>query len=131
MYLNQSLGMKVIARLLNERKIVSPDSHRMLLKGMNVDEDKLYCWCGNTVTKIIRRREYVGDTTGKTVYDLYSGTGTIAQLVAPVAEKVYGVEIVEDAIKDAIKKAVDVLNIVKIPNAKEKLSKRLKPTEGF
>ena len=39
MYLNQSLGMKVIARLLNERKIVSPDSHRMLLKGINVDED--------------------------------------------------------------------------------------------
>lgn len=62
MYLNQSLGMKVIARLLNERKIVSPDSHRMLLKGMNVDEDKLYRWCGATVVKIIRRREYVGDT---------------------------------------------------------------------
>lgn len=62
MYLNQSLGMKVIARLLNERKIVSPDSHRMLLKGINVDEDKLYRWCGATVVKIIRRREYVGDT---------------------------------------------------------------------
>ena len=43
-------------------------------------------------------REYVGDTSGKTVYDLYSGTGTIAQLVAPVADKVYGVEIVEEAV---------------------------------
>jgi len=46
-------------------------------------------------------REYVGDTTGKIVYDLYSGTGTIAQLVAPVAEKVYGVEIVPEAVEAA------------------------------
>ena len=46
-------------------------------------------------------REYVGDTTGKTVYDLYSGTGTIAQLVAPVADKVYGVEIVPEAVEAA------------------------------
>ena len=42
MYLNQSLGMKVIARILNERKIVSPDSHRILLKGLEVDENKLF-----------------------------------------------------------------------------------------
>lgn len=46
-------------------------------------------------------REYVGDTSGQTVYDLYSGTGTIAQLVAPVARKVYGVEIVEEAVEAA------------------------------
>ena len=46
-------------------------------------------------------REYVGDTTGQTVYDLYSGTGTIAQLVAPVADKVYGVEIVKEAVEAA------------------------------
>ncbi|MCR4807089.1 MAG: 23S rRNA (uracil(1939)-C(5))-methyltransferase RlmD [Lachnospiraceae bacterium] len=32
------------------------------------------------------------------VYDLYSGTGTIAQLLAPVADKVVGVEIVEEAV---------------------------------
>lgn len=32
------------------------------------------------------------------MYDLYSGTGTIAQLVAPVAKKVIGVEIVEEAV---------------------------------
>ena len=35
------------------------------------------------------------------VYDLYSGTGTIGQLLAPVASKVIGVEIVEDAVKAA------------------------------
>ena len=39
------------------------------------------------------------------VYDLYSGTGTIAQLMAPVAEKVIGVEIVEEAVEAAKKNA--------------------------
>jgi len=32
------------------------------------------------------------------IYDLYSGTGTIAQLMAAVADKVYGIEIVEEAV---------------------------------
>ena len=39
------------------------------------------------------------------VYDLYSGTGTIAQLMAPVAKKVIGVEIVEEAVEAARKNA--------------------------
>lgn len=39
--------------------------------------------------------EYV---QGKIVYDLYSGTGTIAQMLAPAAKKVIGVEIVEEAV---------------------------------
>lgn len=43
-------------------------------------------------------REYVGDTKGKVVFDLYSGTGTIAQILAPVTEKVVGVEIIEEAV---------------------------------
>ncbi len=38
---------------------------------------------------------------GKTVYDLYSGTGTIAQILAPVAGHVIGVEIVEEAVEAA------------------------------
>lgn len=52
-------------------------------------------------------REYVGDLNGadKIVYDLYSGTGTIAQLMAPVAKKVIGVEIVEEAVEAAKKNA--------------------------
>ncbi len=45
--------------------------------------------------------EYVGDTEGKTVFDLYSGTGTIAQIVAKTAEKTVGVEIVPEAVKAA------------------------------
>lgn len=35
------------------------------------------------------------------IYDLYSGTGTIAQLMAPVAGKVYGIEIIEEAVEAA------------------------------
>ena len=46
-------------------------------------------------------REYVGDTKDKRIFDLYSGTGTIAQLLAPVAGKVTGVEIVEEAVAAA------------------------------
>lgn len=50
-------------------------------------------------------REYVGDLTGKRVYDLYSGTGTIAQVLAPVAKEVTGVEIVEEAVYAAAENA--------------------------
>ncbi len=46
-------------------------------------------------------RDYIGDIEGKTVYDLYSGTGTIAQVLAPVANRVVGVEIVEEAVEAA------------------------------
>ena len=37
----------------------------------------------------------------RVIYDLYSGTGTIAQLMAPVADRVIGVEIVEEAVEAA------------------------------
>lgn len=46
-------------------------------------------------------REYIGDIDGKVVFDLYSGTGTIAQVLAPVAKQVVGVEIVEEAVQAA------------------------------
>ena len=38
---------------------------------------------------------------GKVVFDLYSGTGTIAQMLSPVAKKVIGVEIIEEAVEAA------------------------------
>ncbi|MDE7250636.1 MAG: methyltransferase domain-containing protein, partial [Lachnospiraceae bacterium] len=55
-------------------------------------------------------REYIGQINDggipdKVVFDLYSGTGTIAQLMAPVAKKVIGVEIVEEAVEAARKNA--------------------------
>lgn len=45
-----------------------------------------------------KARAYIGDTKDKLIFDLYSGTGTIAQILAPVAKKVIGVEIVEEAV---------------------------------
>ena len=54
-----------------------------------------------------RVREYVGDTKDKLIYDLYTGTGTIAQILAPVARKVVGVEIVEEAVEAAKRNAID------------------------
>ncbi len=43
-------------------------------------------------------REYIGETKDKLIFDLYCGTGTIGQILAPVARKVVGVEIVEEAV---------------------------------
>ena len=48
-------------------------------------------------------QEYVADagSSQKVLYDLYCGTGTISQLMASVADKVIGVEIVEEAVEAA------------------------------
>lgn len=46
-------------------------------------------------------REFAGDIDDKIVFDLYSGTGTIAQIMAAVAKKVVGIEIVEEAVEKA------------------------------
>lgn len=51
-------------------------------------------------------REFAGLTGNELVYDLYTGTGTIAQFVSKLAKKVIGVEAVPDAIKDANANAV-------------------------
>ena len=46
-------------------------------------------------------RKFAGLTGNELVYDLYTGTGTIANFVAPKAKKVIGIEYVPEAIKDA------------------------------
>ena len=46
-------------------------------------------------------RSFVGETRDKVIFDLYSGTGTIAQILAPVAKEVVGIEIVEEAVEAA------------------------------
>lgn len=53
-----------------------------------------------------KAREYVGNIDNQVVFDLYSGTGTIAQMLAPVAKKVVGVEIIEEAVESARDNAV-------------------------
>ena len=51
-------------------------------------------------------RDYLGDMKGRVLYDLFSGTGTIGQILSPVAEKVIGVEIIEEAVKAANENAI-------------------------
>ena len=52
-------------------------------------------------------RKFAGDRGhGKVVFDLYSGTGTIGQLMAKTAKKVYGIELVEEAVVAANQNAV-------------------------
>ena len=46
-------------------------------------------------------RDFAGLTGNELVYDLYTGTGTIAQFVAKKAKKVIGIEAVPEAIADA------------------------------
>ena len=51
-------------------------------------------------------REFAGLTGEETVYDLYTGTGTIAQFVSSKARKVIGIEYVPEAICDARENAL-------------------------
>ena len=46
-------------------------------------------------------REFMGDSENKVVFDLYCGTGTIGQIVAPKAKKVVGIELIEEAVEAA------------------------------
>ena len=41
------------------------------------------------------------DTRNCTIFDLFSGTGTIGQIVSKKAEQVYGIELVEEAVEKA------------------------------
>jgi 23S rRNA (uracil1939-C5)-methyltransferase len=51
-------------------------------------------------------RDFAGLTGSEIVYDLYTGTGTIANFVASQAQKVIGIEYVAEAIEDAKENAV-------------------------
>lgn len=46
-------------------------------------------------------REFAGDAEDKIVFDLYCGTGTIGQIVAPNAKKVIGIELIPEAVEAA------------------------------
>ncbi|URZ00274.1 23S rRNA (uracil(1939)-C(5))-methyltransferase RlmD [Clostridium felsineum] len=45
--------------------------------------------------------DFLGDVSNKTVFDLYCGTGTIGQLASKKADKVIGIELIEEAVKAA------------------------------
>ena len=57
-------------------------------------------------------KEYAGEKRRSVIFDLYCGTGTIAQIMSEKAEKVIGVELVEEAVLAARENAKrnDILN---------------------
>ncbi|MCC8050175.1 MAG: 23S rRNA (uracil(1939)-C(5))-methyltransferase RlmD [Clostridiales bacterium] len=55
---------------------------------------------------VMEKKEDVLPEKANVIFDLYSGTGTIAQILAPIAKKVIGVEIVEEAVAAARENAV-------------------------
>lgn len=71
--------------------------------------------------------EFAGDISGKTVFDLYSGTGTISQIFAKNAKKVIGVEIVEEAVQKAIENA----NINNLENVEFRANDVLKEIDSL
>jgi len=54
------------------------------------------------ITLYRKAKEFAGLTGNEIVYDLYSGTGTIANFVSGMASKVIGIEYVEEAVRDAV-----------------------------
>lgn len=58
--------------------------------------------------------EFAGDIDDKTVFDLYSGTGTIGQIFSKRAKNIFGIEIIEEAVE----KANETCVLNKITNAK-------------
>ena len=46
-------------------------------------------------------RDFLGESESKVIFDLYCGTGTIGQIVAPKAKKVLGIELIEEAVAAA------------------------------
>lgn len=58
-----------------------------------------------TETLYAKTLEYAALTGSETVFDLYSGIGTLSLFLARHARQVYGVEIVADAVRDALDNA--------------------------
>lgn len=113
--LNLSADVKGILHIINDgvADIVQSDETRILYGDEYIYEEILglrfkisvfsFFQTNSLGAEVLyeKAREYIGDTKDQIVFDLYSGTGTIAQMIAPVAKKVIGVEIVEEAVEAA------------------------------
>lgn len=60
-----------------------------------------YIMSGTVMGNELGEKAVVSGAKDKVIFDLYSGTGTIAQMMAPVAKKVIGIEIVGEAVEAA------------------------------
>jgi 23S rRNA (uracil1939-C5)-methyltransferase len=79
-------------------------------------------------------RELAGLTGNETVYDLYTGTGTIANFIASSCKKVIGIEYVPEAIQDArINSSLNSINntVYFAGDMKDLLTEKLFAEQGF
>ncbi|MCM1287488.1 MAG: 23S rRNA (uracil(1939)-C(5))-methyltransferase RlmD [Clostridium sp.] len=60
-----------------------------------------YIMSGTVMGNGLNENAIISSAKDKVIFDLYSGTGTIAQMLAPVAKKVIGIELVEEAVEAA------------------------------
>lgn len=58
----QGHGTFEIARILRERKILTPSEYNSSISTNSNNQEYQYKWCGTTVANILDRQEYIGDT---------------------------------------------------------------------
>ncbi len=58
----QGHGTFEIARILRERKILTPSEYNASISRNSINQEYQYKWCGATVAGILDRQEYIGDT---------------------------------------------------------------------
>ena len=58
----QGHGTFEIARILRERKILTPSEYNASISRNSINQEYKYKWCGATVAGILDRQEYIGDT---------------------------------------------------------------------
>ena len=58
----QGHGTFEIARILRERKVLTPSEYNTSINRNSNNQEYQYKWCGTTVAGILDRQEYIGDT---------------------------------------------------------------------
>ncbi len=103
-------GLSDVVRCDEKRCLFGTDHFYETLLGLKFRVSTFSFFQPNTLAAerlYAKVREYIGEVSGRTVFDLYSGTGTIAQLSAKAASQVVGVEIVPEAVESARQNAAE------------------------
>ncbi|MEI9955002.1 MAG: 23S rRNA (uracil(1939)-C(5))-methyltransferase RlmD [Ferruginibacter sp.] len=90
-YFGKGYALEKLSPGLGEENFVFKISPKSFFQTNTKQAEKLY-----RIT-----RDFAGLTGNEIVYDLYCGTGSIGIFVSKQAKKIIGVEVIEDAIKDA------------------------------
>lgn len=104
---NDGLGDVVIADKLDI--LYGTDIIREEILGLKFDISPFSFFQTNTIGAerlYSIAREFAGNDENRVIFDLYSGTGTIAQMMSPISMKVIGIEIVEEAVNKAKENAL-------------------------